>query len=62
MSTAKEEALSLINDLSDDASWEEIQYHIYVKQKVNRGLADIDAGRVATHEDVVARVSKWTKN
>jgi predicted transcriptional regulator len=60
MSTAKEEALTLINELSDDASWEEIQYHIYVKQKIDRGLADIDAGRVSTHEDIVARMSKWT--
>jgi predicted transcriptional regulator len=60
MSTAKEEALSLINELSDDASWEEIQYHIYVKQKIDRGLADVDAGRVSTHAEMVARMSKRT--
>lgn len=60
MSTAKQEALSLINELPDNASWEEIQYHIYVKQKIARGLADIDAGRVASREEVVARMSKWT--
>ena len=60
MSTAKEEALSLINELSDDASWEEIQYHLYVKQKIEHGLADVEAGRVATHDEVVSRMAKWT--
>ena len=60
MSTAKQEALTLINDLPDNASWEEIQYRLFVKQKIDRGLADVEAGRVTPHEEVVARMSKWT--
>ena len=32
MPTAKQAALSLIRELPDNASWETIQYHIYVKQ------------------------------
>jgi hypothetical protein len=62
VSTAKQEALSLINELPDNASWEDIQYHIYVKQKIDQGLADIEAGRVAAHDEVVAQMSKWTES
>ncbi|MGZ0163807.1 MAG: hypothetical protein ACKVII_07810 [Planctomycetales bacterium] len=60
MSTAKHDALILINELPDNASWEEIQYHLYAKQKIDRGLADIDTGRIVPHDEVVARMSKWT--
>ncbi|NQV24619.1 MAG: hypothetical protein HQ518_09650 [Rhodopirellula sp.] len=62
MSTAKQDALTLINELPDNASWEEIQYHLYVKQKIDRGLADVDAGQVVPHDEVVARMSKWTES
>jgi hypothetical protein len=41
MNAFKEEAIRLIQSLPDDCSLEEIQYHLYVIQKVERGLAAI---------------------
>ena len=38
MKTAKEEVRDLLEKLPDDASLDDIQYHIYVCQKIQKGL------------------------
>jgi predicted transcriptional regulator len=59
MRPAKEEVRRLLELLPDDASLEDIQYHIYVRQKILRGLEDIEAGRTLSEEEFEARMSKW---
>ena len=59
MSTAKEEVREMLDRLPDDVSYEDIQYHIYVRQKVERGLKDIEEGRVESQEEAERRMSKW---
>ena len=59
MSTAKEEVRKMLDQLPDDASFEDIQYHIYVREKIELGLKDIQEGRVLSQEDVEERMSKW---
>lgn len=59
MIPAKEEVRRLLELLPDDASLEDIQYHIYVRQKIARGLEDIEAGRTISEEEFEARMSKW---
>ena len=59
MSTAKEDVRKLLDQLPDDASLEDIQYHIYVRQKIERGLADVEEGRTLTQEEVETRMSRW---
>jgi len=59
MDTAKEQVRKLLDVLPEDASLEDIQYHIYVRQQVDRGLADVEAGRVVSHDEVVRRLPKW---
>lgn len=49
----------ILDALPEDASLEDIQYHIYVKQKVDRGLADAEAGRVLDQHQVEERLGKW---
>ena len=41
MQTAKQEVRELLDTLPDDSSLEDIQYHLYVRQKVQRGIQDI---------------------
>ncbi|MBI5947475.1 MAG: hypothetical protein HY875_05005 [Chloroflexi bacterium] len=48
----KDEAHRLIDQLSDDASWEDLMYAIYVREAVERGLQDVAAGRVVDHATV----------
>ena len=59
MSTAKEEIRKMLDQIPDDVSFEDIQYHIYVREKVERGLKDIGEGRVLSQEEVERRMSKW---
>jgi hypothetical protein len=37
MPTAKEEIRRLIETLPDDATWEDVQYSIYVRERIERG-------------------------
>lgn len=59
MSTAKKGVRERLDQIPDDASFEDIKYHIYVCQKVERGLKDAEAGRVPTPKEVERPMSKW---
>lgn len=57
--TTKEAVLKMIQSLPDDASIEEILYHLYVLQKIQAGEEDIEAGRVVPHEEVMRDLAQW---
>jgi predicted transcriptional regulator len=59
VSTAKEEVRKMLDQLPDDSSFEDIQYHIYVREKVELGLEDIQQGRTLSQEEVERRMGKW---
>ena len=59
MRTAKEEVRRMLDQIPDDASFEDIQYHIYVREKIERGLKDIQEGHLLSQEEVEQRMSKW---
>jgi predicted transcriptional regulator len=59
METAKEQVQRILEVLPEDASLEDIQYHIYVRQKIDQGLADAEAGRTMSHDDAMRRLDKW---
>ncbi|MFO8034054.1 MAG: hypothetical protein R6U88_02670 [Candidatus Bipolaricaulota bacterium] len=59
MSTAKEAVLRMLADIPDDASFEDIQYSIYVRQKIERGMRDIEEGGILTHQEVEQRMARW---
>jgi len=61
MSTAKDEVKKLLNKIPDEASFEDTQYHIYVRQKIERGLQDIEEGGIVRQEEIERRMSKWLK-
>jgi len=60
MASAKEEVRKLLDQIPDDSSFEDIQYHIYVREKVERGLKDVEQGRVLSQEEIEHRMLKWT--
>lgn len=59
MQTAKQEVQELLQELPDDATLEDIQQGIYVRQKIAQGLADVRAGRVVSQEEVEKRFARW---
>lgn len=61
MENAKQEAIRLIHDLDDNCTIDDIQYHLYVKQKIERGSKALEKGEYLTHEEVKEKLSKWLK-
>jgi len=61
MRSAKQEVIELLKHLPDDSTLEEIQYHLYVRQKVQRGLRDVKEGRIYTQGEAEKRMDKWLK-
>jgi len=59
MSTVKQDVESLLNRLPDNVSVEDIQYHLYVLDKVRRGLEDARVNGILSQEEVESRFSKW---
>jgi predicted transcriptional regulator len=59
MSTAKQDVAAMLNQLPDDVSIEDIQYHLYVLEKIRRGLEAADRGETVPHEEVVASLKQW---
>lgn len=51
----KEEATKLVRDLPEQATWDDLMYEIYVRQKIDEGLKAADEGRVLSHEEVKRR-------
>lgn len=59
MSTAKEDVEALLTKLPDDCSLEDIQYHLYVIDKVRHGLEAADTQGTITQEEAEEQLSKW---
>lgn len=59
MNNAKQEVQDLLNKLPDDCSLEDIQYHLYVLEKVNNGLEAAENDGTVSQKEVEERLSKW---
>lgn len=57
--TLKEEVIDLIRKLPDDVTLTDIVEELYVRQKVEKGLAQLDAGEELSTADVRLRLSRW---
>jgi len=56
---AKDEVEALLKKLPDDCSLEDIQYHLYVIEKVHRGIERAEREGTLTQEEAEERLSKW---
>ncbi|MDQ2732507.1 MAG: hypothetical protein M3Y56_12675 [Armatimonadota bacterium] len=61
MNTVKEDIRKMLEELPDDISFEDVQYHIYVRQKIARGLDDLKQGRVVDRVEMERRFAQWLK-
>lgn len=56
----KEDIIKLIRELPDDATLEDIQYHLFVKQKLLRAEEQIKEGKTNPHKEVMEKArKKW---
>ena len=61
MSTAKYEMKKLLDQQPEDSSGEEIVRELAMHIMVERGLADSDAGRTISNEEMERRIRSWSK-
>ena len=52
----KADARKLVEGLPDTATWDDLAYEVYVRQAIDAGIADADAGRTVSHDDALSRV------
>ncbi|MEX2497763.1 MAG: hypothetical protein WD397_02665 [Wenzhouxiangellaceae bacterium] len=48
--TVKARARELIDQLPENATWDDVAYEVAVRRSIERGLADLDAERTVTSQ------------
>ncbi len=61
MATAKEELRKILNEQPDDSSTEELVRELAFHVMVQRGLTDVDAGRVISNREMKRRIQSWAQ-
>ena len=56
IANVKHKARQLVEQLSDSATWDDLMYEIYVRQAIEAGIRDSDAGRTQEVKVVRARL------
>ena len=57
--TAKQEVASLLGRLPDDSSLEDVQYHLYVIEKIRRGLVRAESEGELAQAQAEQQLKKW---
>jgi hypothetical protein len=55
---AKQTVRDLLDKLPDNCSIDDVLYHLYVLQRISRGLTDAEGGRVVSHSQVQEELRK----
>lgn len=55
---AKIAAKAILELLPDNASWEDVQYHLYVRQQIDAGLEDEASGRLIDSDEMRRRLTE----
>lgn len=61
MQTVKEKITEVVLSQPEDASYEEIMRELAFEIMVDRGLADVRAGRVISNDEMAGRIRTWQK-
>ena len=59
MATPKEEIRKILDTLPDDATWEDVQYSIYVRERVERGRRETNQATLIDQGEVELRMNRW---
>ena len=58
MAAVKHEAQKMIQNLPDNCTYEDIQYHLYVIEKIRKGVDRAAEGKAVSHHDAKERMAK----
>ena len=59
--TIKQKVCEVIARMPEESTFEDIQYHLYVLECIERGEQDIEDGKTLTHDQVENRLAKWLR-
>ncbi len=62
MLAVKKEIQEMIKNLPDNCTYEDIQYHIYVIEKIKNGINRAKEGEVSSHKSAKKRMDRWVSN
>lgn len=62
MQSAKEDSEAMIRALPDDATFEDMQYKLYVLEKIHEGMKAVEEHGGVSHEDAKKRMVKWLQD
>ncbi|HUH05245.1 MAG TPA: hypothetical protein VML75_24770 [Kofleriaceae bacterium] len=57
--TGKQRIVAILDDQPDDSTYEDLLRELVFARMIERGLADVDAGRTVPQEEMEARISSW---
>lgn len=57
--TSKDLAIKTIQELPDSATWEDIEERVRFLAAIDKGLADVRAGKVVPHDEVKESLKEW---
>jgi hypothetical protein len=59
MSSTKEKVQGVLARLPDDCTMEDVQYHLYVLEKIQRGIDRAEKEGTISQEQAEKRLEKW---
>jgi hypothetical protein len=59
--TPKKKISRLLKELPDNITYEDVQYHLYVLQKIERGLMESKSGKGYSTSEMKTKLGKWIK-
>jgi predicted transcriptional regulator len=59
VASAKQTVRDVLKQLPDDCTLEDVQYQLYLRQKLEKSRAAAVEGRLVPHDEVKKRLSKW---
>ena len=62
MLAVKEEAQKMIKNLPENCTFEDIQYHLYIIEKIQNGIKSAKNGNISSHKNAKKRMAKWLLN
>lgn len=59
MNAAKETVRDLLDSLPDDCSLQDVQYHLYIVEKIRSGIAKAEQDGTLSQKDVEKKLARW---
>jgi len=58
-SSAKQTVVDIVQDMPEDSSYDEILQELIMNRMIERGLADVEAGRTISDEEMAKTIDSW---